>query len=282
MAERLFVNGVDLSTLARRVETLGGILSAPERRGEDLSLPHRHGKKRRPGKKYEPAGFSLRIWVLGCTHTGGVPVGSTARAEFHARLDELAGLFHTDAVDLVSELDNGTRRQAVAEVDGVMDLSRQHGEPRGQLAVALTIPDSFWSDVDEIVSSSGPRGSGTTSWTLTEYQGANAPMPGLRLRFTAGGSGANNPRLTQGDRFFQYGASMTAGQWVECDFSTWQITTGGGLAKDEEAISYGVASGGPFFELAHNRGAAPEVQLSHTGSGTLDAELSGRRNYLIG
>lgn len=277
--ETLTANGVDLSTLAYNVEDLAGLLRTPVRRGEDVPVPGRNGLLRVPHKLHDAGEFVLPMWVIGCDTMGGVPSGSTQEIEFYRRVDELTRLFHTDTVTLDHTLPDGTVRRAVCEVADTMEPERRLGSPLfGRLAVALTNPGAFWTEVTPTsVTFSLTTGQHRV---ISEFAAATAPMDELVITFEAG----SNPEISQpsSGTYLAYDGIIAAGRKLVVDTSDWTLDPGDGTAWTPlySALRHGGAPG-RWFTLFPETGG-PDVIVTHTGGGSMSCTVSGRRKYLSG
>lgn len=264
MTESITVNGADLSTLVRNVESLAGLLKTPPRRTTNVTVPGRHGALLVPRKFYDPAEIVLPLWVIGANEaTGAALSGDAAVTSFYQRVDELVALFSgaTGTVTIVHTLPDGSARQAVAEVTEVMDFTRQLGSPLfGRVAIALTIPGAFWSDATSRLQT--VRGWAGSTYGLPEFAGATAPMDDLSITFNGP---IGTPKLTDArtGRWVRYDATIPAGQGVRIDCATWAVTGVGGLVVDHTKRSS--SHSGRYFELGP--------------TGALSVPLNGNPNF---
>lgn len=283
--ETITVNGVDLSTLVRNVESLAGLLRTPERRGENIAIAGRSGRLRQSGRSFEAGVMTLPLWVVGADAASGATLyGDAAVTSFYARADELVRLLHAEPLTIDHTLPDGSVRRAVAELaDEPLDFTRQLGSPLfGRVSVALTIPGAFWSDVSTV--SVGPTALATgASTTLTAFAGATAPMEDLIVTFGPG----SNPSLSQplSGAFVAYDGVIASGRKLVVDTETWSVTgtidAGGTWAPLITAVRFGPAA--KFFYLTPpSAGTGPVVSLAHTGGGTATVTVSGRRKYMTG
>lgn len=279
MPESITVNGVNLSTLVRNVESLTGLLRAPARRGENLRAAGRHGTLLVPRKLYDAGEMVLPLWVLGADAVTGANLsGDAAVTAFYQRVDELLSLF-SGVVTIKHTLPDGSARQCLAEVSEVLEFTRERGSPLfGRVAVALTIPGAFWEDpVPRTQTITGTSGS---LHSLTEFAGATAPMDDLRLTFTGP---ITNPKLTDATtgRWVAYDATLPTGQGVVIDCALWTVL---GLAGElMSQVARRSSDTGRWFELAPGApGQAPTVHLSHVAGGAASMTFYGKRKFLVG
>lgn len=93
---RLTVDGVDMKTLAKNVETLGATLRKPARRGSNALTAGRSGVIRTPDKLHEAPTYTWPMWVVGCKDDGSIP--TTEAQVFRDNIDSLTALFDKDGV----------------------------------------------------------------------------------------------------------------------------------------------------------------------------------------
>lgn len=273
------MNGTDLSTLVRNVESLAGILRAPVKRVEATQVPGRHGDLGRLQHTYAAGGFVLPMWIIGADAvTGATLAGDAAVTSFYTRVDELLALLHAPTLAFDHTLPDGSTRRAVAELtDEPMDFTRQLGSPLfGRVAVPLRIPSGFWVDLATTTQAL----SGTTGalLTFTSFAGATAPMDELTVTFGP----SSNPKILNAGIWLQYKDVIASGRTVVFNSNDWTFAGTGGLTADFSKIAH--VGSARWFELlpATTLGSSPQVEWSHTGGGSAQVTLSGRRKYLAG
>ncbi len=281
--ESITVNGVDLSSLVRNVESLAGLLRTPEQLGDNLVIPGRHGRLRQAGRTFDAGEIVLPLWVVGADAVTGANLsGDPAVTSYYARVDELVRLLHATTLTVDHTLPDGSVRRAVAEMaDEPMDFTRQLGAPLfGRVVVTLTVPDAFWSDLSAVTAGPNVFSTGGTA-ALTGFAGATAPMDELVVTF---GPGAN-PELTQpaSGYLLAYDGVIAAGQQLQVDTATWSVGPGSGSVwtPDVTKVRFGPES--RFFSLQPEPGGvAPTVRLTHTGGGQVSVTIVGKRRFLTG
>ncbi|RTL65903.1 MAG: hypothetical protein EKK42_20370 [Pseudonocardiaceae bacterium] len=272
MSESLSVNGVQLDSRCYSLSDISGIMGSPARRGENIVIPGRDGELVRPNKRYDASDLVLKLSVSGSLADGSIPSGSDPEREFFKRRDELTSLFNASTVVLVHTLPDGSQRQAVCEVRDVIPWERVKAAPSADASVALRVVGAFWSDVTP-VSQTFTVASGT-SVNLTNFAGATAPMSDLVLTFGAG----NNPTLSQGNRFFKYGAVISSGRQLQVNCADWSLGIGTGTAWSPNRAVIEYNPGPNYFTL--DPSVSLSVSLVHTGGGSMSCTISGYRKYL--
>jgi len=278
MIEGWVVNGASISNLAYILTDASGAATAPGRRGDNIPVPGRHGELRTVRKPYDVGTVVLLLTVAGCLPDGSVPGGSTEMAEFFARADALLLLFSAETVTLDHTRPDGSVRRCVGEVTAVMDFTRVGPAPIGRISIAMTLYDPFWADISPVTTGALTWTSGQTR-TLSAFAGASAPMADLDILITGP---ANNPEVRQPatSSFIAYDGLIGAGQTltIRCDDTVEAPLVGtGGLVPDYTKIRYLPPR---WFDLTPAAGL--DVQVVHTGGGSVPVTISGRRKHLIG
>lgn len=280
--EQLTVNGLDLLSRVRGSRQLSALLATPAKRTPDVEVPGRHGRMRTPRKRYDAHEFTLPLIVEGRENDGSIPGDRDTRAAFQRRVDELVATFAAEQVELIHTRSDGTARRLWAEVIARVEPDRYNPGDLGQLGYKLSAVDPpFWTDLGDVTTSATSAGAAAT-WAAAEFGGATAPMDDLVVRFEATAGEVPNPRLAQGPASVTYRATLPEGAWVELDCASWEIRAAG---ADVDYTAPAKTGGLPrYFELAPGPDplTPPELSVSHTGTGTLTATLTGRRRFLVG
>lgn len=155
------VDGIDLTTLAWNITSLGGRSGTPEVRGENTEIPYRPGtvwQEKMWGERVE----TLVMWVLGCDEDGAFPVEHSRRAQFNANLRSLKRLFLVrhrllDLEKVVVYPEGPLTLTAQAECVDPWDPTTVAGGTRATFSVDLRFPDPFWygPEIEETVTSEG-------------------------------------------------------------------------------------------------------------------------------
>lgn len=155
------VDGVDLTTLAWNITTLGGRSGLPEVRGENTTIPFRPGtiwQEKMWGERTD----TLSMWVLGCDEDGMFPVEHSRRAQLNQNLRTLKKLFAVrhrllELEKVVDMPDGPLTLIAQAECLSTLDPSSMAGGTRMTFTADLRFPDPFWygEEIEETVTSEG-------------------------------------------------------------------------------------------------------------------------------
>lgn len=267
----------------RSVEGVNGLLVVPAKRGSNLVIPGAHGELHIPGKRHQAGAVVLPMWVRGVLSDGSIPdaTDSGPRLLFLQNLRELISTFVVDElVTIRHTLSDGTAREIRGEVTATVEpeVSGRGRYSLGRMAVALSCPSPFWSDLDPVteeIDAGAPQ-------TLTAFTGASAPMEDLLVEFGP----QNNPRLEQPSSgiFVRMPRVITSGQTVTVDTAQWQVYGSGGVAGGlYEDLEYGGRGTTRWFALRPEPGGgAPVVELTNTGASAGVATVTGKRKYKIG
>lgn len=275
MAEALTINGVSLDTYAFMASDISGLMRVPERRGDNVVVPNRHGRIQTPGKRFDANEIVIPLWIVGADPvTGKLPTVAEELEEFFARRDQLLQLLYAEPMTLAFTRPNGHVVQARGEVVDVLDFTRRYNEPLAQVSVAIELVDAFWEDADSV--SENVVGETDTVVPLTAFAGATAPMSDLVI--TVFGP-CNNPMFAHGARWVKYNGVVNAGQQLQIDTGSWIVGPGTGTLWTPEIRNIDQGRPGPWFEL--DPATVPySVTFTHTTGGSATATISGRRKYL--
>lgn len=275
MAEGLTIGGVDVSTLAVRVIDLSGLLRVPERRGENLPVPGRHGDLRVPRKRYTGRETALEFWIRGAQADGTVP--ANPRAQFYDNLRTLGQLIGQQVVTLVHTLPDGTTRRIEAEALTAVDASRYKSGDLARIGVAFTSAAAFWEATATTTIGPFSLTAGSTR-QLVELADTDAPIDDAIVTFGPG----SNPVLTDlaSGSFIAYDDVIASGRSVALDTSAWSGSGAGGLTYDRTKVRSDPRDGG-WFTLDPAPGG-PTVRLDHTGGGSAPVTLQVRKKWLFG
>lgn len=281
MIDTYLVNGVDLRSLAWRIEAGEGLQTTPAWEGDDLAVAGWYGsldvhaeagQQRRP---FGPGRWPVRMWVQGVDpETGAMPSDPDDLARYLTNVDTLTRLFHARSLTIVHPRADGDR-QAVGHLGSEpLDFTRQPSSPWfGQFVVDVVLPDPFWYEPVTATASATLATGGVLD--LSVFAKATAPMRAVDLRFGPG----NNPTLSHAGASFGWSGVIAAGNELlaRCDprDPTLSAGTGGAWSPAYSGISY--LPGPSWFELDPRVSTAT---LSHTGGGTQFVSVSARIAHL--
>lgn len=273
VAESITVNGVNLSDFATNVEDISALWRAPGLRNEDYVIPGRHGALGIPRRYFDAPMLPIPLFLKGVDKTTGATSSTTHIDLLRTKARELTALFQQDPLTIVHTYPDGTAVQAIGRLAvDPMDFTRQTTFPESaHLVMGVTIPGAFWTDTSITTQTLG----GTTGATLsfTSFAGASAPMDEMTVTFAA----SINPKIVQGSVSLQYNDVIDVGRTAVFN-PDWTFAGTGGLTMSFSKIAH--FGSGRFFEL--QPGEPPQVVLTHTGGGSANVTLAGRRKFLIG
>lgn len=275
MTEALTINGVSLASYAFMTSDISGLMRVPERRGDNVVVPNRHGRIQTVGKKFDANEVVLPLWVVGADPvTGALPTLAEELEEFFVRRDQLLQLLYANPMTLAYTRPDGHVVQARGEVVDVLDFTRRYAEPLAQVSVAIELIDAFWEDAASVSQNVvGPTG---TEVELTAFAGATAPISDTVI--TVFGP-CNNPMFTHGSQWVRYNGVVNAGQQLQIDIGSWIVGPGTGTIWLPEIRNVEQGRPGPWFEI--DPATVPySVTFTHTTGVSATATISGRRKYL--
>jgi hypothetical protein len=271
--EQLLVNGVDLGSYAFMTTDVSGLFTVPALRGDNATVPGRHGAIKTPGKRFDTNEIVLPMWVLGARPDGTIPAAGEGRT-FYERKGELLQLFHAEEVVLQFRRPDGLELTASAEVVDVMDFTRRYAEPLAKVAVALRLLDPFWADVVD-VSQTIVGATGTTA-NLTAFAGSTAPIADARVTFFGP---VSNPQLSVGQRWVRFNGVIPSGRELLLEVGHWRASSGSGAAWSPPVTQIYREPGPAWLEIPPSY-APQAATFTHTGGGVASVEIAGNRKFL--
>jgi len=150
VSEALYVDGINMKTLARNVDSLAAVLRAPGKRTSNTLVSGRHGSMF-ASKQYDQNTIVWNLWVRGVNEDGTIPTEPGGqRQKFLKAVDTLNGLFGVAHRDLVIRYHryDGTIREARGSVQNVIDWSTNGQNPLGRLSIEIQLHDPFWRETE--------------------------------------------------------------------------------------------------------------------------------------
>lgn len=281
MAEGLTLGGLDVMNRAIGARDLSGVLTVPERRGDDVEIPGRNGVVRTPRKTYGARRAVFEFVVTGRRPDGTLP--TDPGRQFYANLSALAEVLAQDQAPLVHSASwwpDAPRQIDVEALSGI-DPTRWRGGTSATLPIAFSAPEAFWraaapTDVAFALPAGGTR-------ELVEFATSDAPIDDPLL--TIGPS--TNPVLTQTESglFVAYDLEIPAGGVLRLDCATWDPYGSTGFTFDRRRLRTPDVPAAParWFGVDPVVGAPPTVRLDHNGGTALvDVTISARQSWLFG
>jgi hypothetical protein len=277
-----FIDGIDLSSYAWRIETAEGTQTAPETIGDNPALPGRDGAVQvfaGPGQQRRADGPGLivfNLWLKGVDpSTGLIPGGSSSGEQWYTQWDTLVRLLYRRRVTIDHPRLDGTRRAVDCYLVPGQSItpSRVPSSPWfGRFKATFAIPGAHWTDLAPVTTGATPL---TTNGFLSlgAFAQATAVCTDLTVTFGEG----NNPRLSTSYNFVGWNNVIATGRQVGIDTATGITHQAGGTAwtPGYDALAY---SPGPrLFEVDPSEPLS--ATLTHTGGGTMTVEVAGKRRY---
>jgi hypothetical protein len=283
--ETITVDGVDLNTYAINVSTLAGRLRTPAVRGNNLTIPGRHGQLRTKQKFFQDNVITLPMWVRGTNATTGA---SPSRSTFFTNIDALTSLFgnRNGLLDVRHTLADGSVRQCFAEVLEVLDFSTagSWGNPSADFTVALTIPSGFWQSVSTVTQTfTSPTRPSTLS--LTSFAGVTAPMDDLTFTITGP---ITNPEIHAYENsaalevpiWFKYTGVIAASTSLIVNCNNWTVT-GTGFTPTYNLLTH-TGSSRFMSVLPAPSAGSPQIRLEGSAGSPASVAVSGYKKFLVG
>lgn len=219
--ERLVVNGADLKTYGRNIDTMGALLTGAGKRGANAIAGNRSGAIFNLAKPHEVLNFVITGWVIGSDDDGNIPGGSTARREFYKRIDEMTALFggQQDALLVQHTLPDNSVRRIFAECRSGIQFATDSSYLTGRFSIPMESHEAFWED-DGIQTYSVAAG------TPLVIPAATAPCEDGVFKITGP---ITNPKIIdqQNQATFTYTGTVPAGAVMTVDSNLWLVTATG-------------------------------------------------------
>lgn len=276
VAEQLTANGMLLNnSLWSDVEGLETLFVVPGRRGDNITVPGRHGVVQNRRKRYAAADVVIPMHVKGVNRWNGVAPPRPA-ARLHENVDHLLEAFHTETVPLAYRRDDGTTRTANAELAGdpVVVVRDRANPPLARVSLPLTLLE-FWvetTDRAQTITSATT----TVPHQLTVFTGATAPITDAIIRFVGP---VSNPRLAIGERSVRYNGVIPSGRELVLECGHWRAHSGAGTPWTPDIRQIYREPGPAWMEIPPSPAPLTAV-WTHSGGGAASVEISGRRRYL--
>jgi hypothetical protein len=273
----LTFGGLDIASPAISAVDLSGLLHVPERVGENVPVPGRHGTVRAPGKTYggRLAPFEVQI-------TGRRPDGTRAPdpdVQLAENLRALGRVLALDAAPLVHTFGDGTSRQVLAECRAAVSAERGRSGHIVKGRLVFESHEAFWRA--QAPTTAGPFTLAHNGVRLlAEFALSDAPIDDAVLTFGPG------PAPTLVDvgtgAWVAYDAVIPAGRTLVLDVATHHGYGTGGLVFDRRLLRTS-SSGGRWLVLTPTATAAPSVRLTHSGgAATMPVTVSARQAQVFG
>ncbi len=280
MPHQLRLGPLDVTTKAIRPVSLSGLLSVPEKRGENLAIDGMNGAIRTAKKKYNGRSVPLDFQLFGRTASGVASPDPAVRAQ--AMLTNLALLGQVLAQDVLTMthvFPDGVVRELPVEVIAETEPTLHHTGDFLEVTVVFESPWAFWRS-PTVAPASFNLTNGGAARSMTEYAASQAPIDDAVI--TVGPS--NNPRIhdEQSGLWFQYLDVIAAGRTLVLDAGAKTLTGTGGLVPDRRKLRTH-PSDGRWFAMCPGIGAPPRLSLTQTGgSGNVPLTTSARQSWVFG
>lgn len=281
-ADTYYIDGVDLSNFAWRIETAEGLQITPGVVGDDVVLPGLDGAVEifgGLGQQRRPDAIGRIVFNLSLIGvdpvTGLIPGGSNTAEQYFTQWDSLVRLFHRRRVTIDHPRPDGSVRRAAGHLLPGESIapSRTPGSAWfGRFKATFAIPSAHWTDTATVTTGQHSLLSGD-DFSLAAFDGATAPCTELTVVFGAG----NNPRLSTSWGHIGWNGVISSGRQLGIDTVTGTTNQAGGSAWTPGYDSLTFAPGPRLFEIDPSESLT--AILTHTGGGSMTVEVSGKRRY---
>lgn len=209
------INGVDLNTMAYRVEEVLSGLGFPGRKGENVNVPYSDGARFVPKKPLEERTITLSMWVRSSSPDGSLIIVSPGppvvyedrKITLQRNLDSLARIFgQGNLMSISRKMADESIRTIQAECRQSFYFShRRTGEVR--FAVDLLAPYPLWEGAE--ITETLPLTLASHAWLITNP--GTATTRKLEIKVTGATEGFKLENQTTG-AWVRFGGSTLAGE----------------------------------------------------------------------
>ena len=281
------VDGVNLDTYAFNVINRSASWMVPARRAEGLQMAGVDGDIAPFDPPYEAGIIVFSMWVIGANENGTYP--SDRRAQIRTNISKLMTLFGKSYGLLdVRRVDGGVNtKKCSARFVEAIDFESQTGGMRAEFTVNLSIPRTFWEDVNLVSQSQTFSGASPQTRSYSSFAGGEGHITDAKYSLTSS-TGITNPRITdaKGLNWIQYNGTVSSTEILIIDSLAGTVKKGPSAAPSSATnVMPNVTRAGssPLFTLHTDNTAAtsPQITISGTGSPTSTLLIDGRRKYLV-
>lgn len=281
------VDGTNLDTLAFNVVNRAASWQVAARRGEGLQMAGVDGELVPYDPPYDAGSVNFTMWVIGANENGTYP--ADRYAQIRTNISKLMSLFtKTYGLLTIQRVNSGVAtKQCQARLIEAIDFESSSGGQRAEFAVSLSIPRTFWEDINLVSQSQTFSGTSPQTRSYSSFAGGEAHMTDLKLSLTSS-TGITNPRITdaKGGNWVQYNGTVGSTEILIIDAGLGTVKKGPS-ANPSAAINVmqNVTRAGSAYLFAmhtDNTGVtSPQLTISGTGSPTSTLQIDGRRKYLV-
>jgi len=281
------VDGTTLDTYAFNVVNRAASWITAARRGEGLAMAGIDGELAPYDPPYEPGMINFTMWVVGANENGTFP--ADRRVQIRTNISKLMALFtKTYGLLTVQRIDAGVAtKQCQARLVEAIDFESQARGQRAEFAVSLSIPRTFWEDINLVSQSQTFSGASPQTRSYSSFAGGEAHITDAKYSLTSS-TGITNPRITdaRGLNWIQYNGTVSASEIliIDCGLSTVKKGPSANPSAATNVMQNVTRAGSAYLFAMHtdNTGAAsPQLTVSGTGSPTSTVQIDGRRKYLV-
>jgi hypothetical protein len=217
MAQAWEYDGVDLTRSGYNVRLLGGPLSTPPRRSDNLVVPHKDGRVW-VAKALDSRVQTLAMWAISEPAAGG----TESEANMLANLDVLRGLFARPGQHTLKHQFGSVTRLATVEVVRQVEFEPKVFNAAYVFMVEFLMADPLW--YAEAATTVGPTVIYQSPQNITVTSAGSYRSD--KAIFTIAGT-ITNPKLAIGAYWVQYTGTVGSGQSLVINCGTFTATLDG-------------------------------------------------------
>jgi hypothetical protein len=274
------INGVDLQSVAQRIEVGQDLMTAAALTGDGITLPGRDGEinpyiSGQQRRADEPARWGPHLWIKGVDPVTGLIGGDGSEQDYYDNVDAAIKMFTQRELAIEAERPDGSIRVATGHLSPgeSLDFTRERSAPSfGQYLPIVRIPSGRW--VGDTAITIGPLSLATgASVSFAAFAAATAVCTDLVITIGP----CSNPKLELNGVYVKFGNTIASGKSLEIDTQFSLIGEGPGTAWTPLYQDLDYNPGPRFFEID------PTGDLSgiftHTGGGNASLTITGYPHF---
>lgn len=277
------INGVNIKTVASRIEVGQDLMTAPAVIGDGIRLPGRDGEvnpfaptlQRRAD---EPARWSPHLWIKGVDPVTGLIGVNGSEQDYYDNVDDAIRMFTQRELSIEAERPDGSKRTATGHLSPgeSLDFTRERSAPSfGQYLPVVRIPAGRW--IGNTAITIGPLSLATGAVvSFAAFAAATAVCTDLVITIGP----CSNPKLELNGVYVKYGNTVGVGKSLEIDTQFTLLGDGPGTAWTPLYQDLDYNPGPRFFEIDPT-GDLTGI-FTHTGGGNASVTITGFPHFRTG
>lgn len=275
------INGVNLRTLASRIEVGDDLMSAAAVLGDGARVPGRDGEinvyELGQQRRSDNVGrWAPHLWIKGVDPVTGLVSLDGTENDYYENVDAAIRMFTRRDLSIEAERPDGSKRTAIGHLapGETLDFTRERSSPAfGQYLPMIRIPSGRW--VGNTAITVGPLSLTTGSTvSLSAFSVATAVCTDLVINFGP----CSNPQLEFNGVYVKYTNTITGGRSLDIDSQFSLLSDGPGTSWTPLYQDLEYNPGPRFFEIDPT-GPDMSALFTHTGGGSASITITGYPHF---